>query len=129
MLLCFAMHNSISFSARFNAVALSRILHRKSNVNFHRASGFPFAHKNKQQKLTRNCEYIFTVQDVLDKVEIWDLKHVCYFCIHLWLNLIYLTHGMGTGIIYSRMPHFFDLQWTTFSQLESSADMSLGQFG
>jgi len=22
-----------------------------------------------------NCEYISTVQDVLDKVEIWDLKH------------------------------------------------------
>lgn len=56
---------------------------------FSSASGFPFAHKN---KLTRNCEYIFAVQDVLDKVEIGDLKHVRYFCIHEQVIWRYCRH-------------------------------------
>ena len=29
-----------------------------------------------------NCEYIFTVQDVLDKVEMGIETSLCYFCIH-----------------------------------------------
>lgn len=76
-----------------------------------------------------NCEYIFTVQDVrLETCPCYYCAHeqgIWRYCWHWWLyngrwhlfgnlNLIDLTLGMGNGIIYSRMTHILNLQWTTF---------------
>lgn len=99
-------------------------------------------------QVSDNCKDIFTVQDVLNKVEIWDLKHalvIIAFMIKVFGDVDDCIMEGDISLAELDLPDTWNGDWDnllqddslfelavdnlSLSQLESSADMSQEQFG